>query len=77
MMRNLTELAIERYDSSLQSPLRERVVCEVAMKRPIAGWWKGAKLVRCFYDLRVEVVKQAWRAYDFNMDLPVSVWEMP
>lgn len=59
MMRDLTELAIERYDSSFRPPLRERVICEVAMKRPIAGWWKDAKLVRCIHDLRVEGVKQA------------------
>lgn len=77
MVRDLTELTVGSHDFRFDPPLREHVICQVAVRRQIAGWWKDAKFVRCIHALSVEGSKQTKRAYDFDVDLSVPVRELP
>jgi hypothetical protein len=55
-VRDLTELTVGSHDFRFDPPLREHVICQVAVRRQIAGWWKDAKFVRCIHALSVEGV---------------------
>jgi hypothetical protein len=54
LVRDLTQLTIGRYNSSFHPPLREHVICEVAMRGRIVGCGTDAKFIRCIYTLSVE-----------------------
>jgi hypothetical protein len=54
LLRDLTQLIIGGYNSRVHPPLREHVVCEVALRRRTVGCGKDTKFIRFVYNLSLE-----------------------